>query len=59
MLSGRVVAAVEETVALDELGSMALKGITQSASTFNVLDQQTAGPCSEVTPLQRPGQRRQ
>ena len=56
LLSGRVAAAVEEMVALEELGSMALKGITQPVSIFNVLDQSDVGGSAEVIPLQRPGQ---
>src|SRR5436190_4497769 len=56
LMSGRIAAAVEETVALEELGSMALKGITQPVSIFNVLDQQAAGGSAEVIQLQRPGQ---
>jgi class 3 adenylate cyclase len=46
----------EESVALEELGSMALKGITQPVSIFNVLDQQATGASAEVIPLQRPVQ---
>jgi len=56
LLSGRVAAAVEEMVALEQLGSMALKGITQPVSIFNVIEQQTATASAEVIPLQRPGQ---
>jgi hypothetical protein len=36
-------------------GSVALKGITQPVSIFNVLDQAAAGS-AQVIPLQRPGQ---
>jgi adenylate cyclase len=56
LLSGRVAAAVKGTIALEELGSVALKGITQPVSIFNVLDQQAAGGSAEVIQLQRPGQ---
>jgi len=48
--------AVEEMVALEELGSMALKSLTQPVSIFNVHDQPAAGASAEVIPLQRPGQ---
>jgi adenylate cyclase len=56
LLSGRVAAAVEETVALEEFGSVALKGITQPVSIFNVIDHRSASGSAEVIPLQRPGQ---
>jgi hypothetical protein len=38
LLSGRIATPVKGTIALEELGSMALKGITQPVSVFNVLD---------------------
>jgi hypothetical protein len=34
---------------------VALKGISQPVSIFNVLDQPGAGGSAEIIPLQRPG----
>lgn len=48
--SGRVAVAVEETISREELGSMAVKGITQRPSIFNIVDQQAAGASAEVNP---------
>lgn len=56
LLSGRVAAAVRGTTVLEELGSVALKGITQPVTVFNVLEEQAVGGSAEVIPLQRPGQ---
>ena len=36
LISGRVVAAVEKVTPLEDLGSLTLKGLTQSVSAFNV-----------------------
>jgi adenylate cyclase len=36
LISGRVAAAVEKAVPLEDLGSLALKGLSQPVSTFNV-----------------------
>ena len=36
LISGRVAAAVEKIIALEDLGSLALKGLTQPVSAFNV-----------------------
>jgi adenylate cyclase len=36
LIAGRVAAAVEKTIALEDLGSLALKGLTQPVSAFNV-----------------------
>src|SRR4029450_13826693 len=36
LISGRVAAAVEKAVALEDLGSLALKGLSQPVSSFNV-----------------------
>jgi len=36
LIAGRVAAAVEKIIALDDLGSLALKGLTQPVSAFNV-----------------------
>jgi class 3 adenylate cyclase len=36
LISGRVAAAVEKAVALEDLGSLALKGLSQPVSAFNV-----------------------
>src|SRR5215469_16609382 len=36
LIAGRVAAAVEKAVALEDLGSLALKGLTQPVSAFNV-----------------------
>ena len=36
LIAGRVAAAVEKTIALEDLGSLALKGLIQPVSTFNV-----------------------
>ena len=35
-LTGRVAAAVEKVIAVEDLGSLALKGLTQPVSAFNV-----------------------
>ena len=37
LISGRVAAAVEKAVSLEDLGSLALKGLSQPVSAFNVL----------------------
>jgi class 3 adenylate cyclase len=39
LLARRVAAAVEETFALQEIGNLALKGLTQPVSVFNVIDE--------------------
>jgi len=36
LIAGRVAAAVEKVIALEDLGSLALKGLTQPVSAFNV-----------------------
>ena len=36
LIAGRIAAAVEKVVALEDLGSLALKGLTQPVSAFNV-----------------------
>jgi len=36
LIAGRVAAAVEKAIALEDLGSLALKGLTQPVSAFNV-----------------------
>jgi len=36
LIAGRVAAAVEKIIALEDLGSLALKGLTQPVSAFNV-----------------------
>jgi len=36
LIAGRVAAAVDKTIALEDLGSLALKGLTQPVSAFNV-----------------------
>ncbi|MBV8132477.1 MAG: GAF domain-containing protein, partial [Alphaproteobacteria bacterium] len=36
LITGRVAAAVERVIALEDLGSLALKGLTQPVSAFNV-----------------------
>jgi adenylate cyclase len=36
LIAGRVAAAVERIIALEDLGSLALKGLTQPVSAFNV-----------------------
>jgi adenylate cyclase len=36
LISGRVAAAVEKAVSLEDLGSLALKGLSQPVSAFNV-----------------------
>jgi adenylate cyclase len=50
LLGRRVAAAVEETVALEEIGSLTLKGLMQPVSVFNV---PTA--TAEIIPLQQRG----
>ncbi len=37
LVSGRIAAAVESTVALEEIGNLSLKGISQPISVFNVI----------------------
>ena len=37
LIAGRVAAAVEKVIALEDLGSLALRGLTQPVSAFNVL----------------------
>jgi adenylate cyclase len=36
LIAGRIAAAVEKVIALETLGSLALKGLTQPVSAFNV-----------------------
>ena len=36
LISGRVAAAIEETTALEDIGQVVLKGLTQPVSVFNV-----------------------
>jgi class 3 adenylate cyclase len=36
LIAGRIAAAVEKAIALEDLGSLALKGLTQPVSAFNV-----------------------
>jgi class 3 adenylate cyclase len=36
LIAGRVAAAVEKLIAVEDLGSLALKGLTQPVSAFNV-----------------------
>jgi class 3 adenylate cyclase len=43
LIAGRVAAAVDEFVTVDDLGSHTLKGITQPVSVFNVLESRPAG----------------
>jgi GAF domain-containing protein len=42
LVAGRVAAAVEETTALEDLGPVVLKGLTQPVSVFNVLEERKA-----------------
>jgi adenylate cyclase len=56
LLSGRVASAVRQSVSLQEMGPIALKGISQPVSVFNVLDDTVAGEPAEVIRLQQPGQ---
>jgi class 3 adenylate cyclase len=42
LVSGRVAAAVEETTALEDIGPVVLKGLTQPVSVFNVLENRSA-----------------
>jgi class 3 adenylate cyclase len=59
LLARRVAAAVEETFALQEIGNLALKGLTQPVSVFNVIDERPADPSAKIVPLpqraQQPG----
>ena len=36
LIAGRVAAAVEKVIVVEDLGSLALKGLTQPVSAFNV-----------------------
>jgi class 3 adenylate cyclase len=38
LVSGRVATAVEETARLDEIGDLALKGLSQAVAVFNVVE---------------------
>jgi adenylate cyclase len=46
LIAGRVAAAVEKVIALEDLGSLVLKGLTQPVSAFNV-------PCAATPPSLR------
>ena len=52
LMSGRVAAAVEQTVRLEKMDNLALKGLSQPVSVFNVLE----GEPAEVIPLHPRGQ---
>jgi len=42
LVAGRVAAAVRETTALEDIGPLVLKGLTQPVSVFNVLEDRSA-----------------
>ena len=42
LVTGRVASAVEETTALEDIGPLVLKGLTQPVSVFNVLEDRRA-----------------
>jgi class 3 adenylate cyclase len=42
LVTGRVASAVEETTALEDIGPLVLKGLTQPVSVFNVLEARSA-----------------
>src|SRR5499425_1477409 len=42
LVAGRVAAAVRETTALEDIGPLVLKGLTQPVSVFNVLENRSA-----------------
>ena len=48
-----VAVAVEETVALEEMGSLTLKGLTQPVVAFNVLEPPATGASAEIVSLRR------
>lgn len=50
LLAGRVAAAVEGTVALEQIGTLSLKGLTQPVSVFNVLGERAAAAPHDTPP---------
>jgi hypothetical protein len=43
--------AVSETMELEEIGTLTLKGLTQPVVAFNVLEQRGAGGSAEIVSL--------
>jgi class 3 adenylate cyclase len=51
LIAQRVAVAVGESVAVEEIGTLTLKGLTQPVAAYNVLEQRAAGGSAEIVSL--------